>query len=180
MCDDCSSESIYYARYAADDVEMSMSDSCTIMRLLFLLHVLVDCYYSSSSLFHLLAYTDPYVKVNLFHRSKRVAKWRSPVKKHTLVPVFNEPFQFDVFGLETTELAMDVIVMEYDRFSHDQVVGVVHLGSNVTEDMGRTHWDEMIATPNNAISRWHSIIPVNGSGEGGSHSKSRLTSSSSS
>ena len=104
--------------------------------------------------------TDPYVKVNLFHRGKRVAKWRSPIKKHTLVPVFNEPFQFDIYSLETTELSMDIVVMDYDRFSHDQVVGVVHLGSKVTDEMGRTHWDEMVSTPNSAISRWHSILPI--------------------
>ena len=104
--------------------------------------------------------SDPYVKVNLFHGTKRVAKWRSPIKKHTLVPVFNEPFQFDIFSLETTELSMDIVVMDYDRFSHDQVVGVVHLGSKVSDEMGRTHWDEMISTPNSAISRWHSILPI--------------------
>ena len=98
--------------------------------------------------------------MNLFHRGKRVAKWRSPVKKHTLVPVFNEPFQFDIYSLDTTELSMDIIVMDYDRFSRDEVVGIVHLGSMVADEMGKTHWDEMIATPNNAISRWHSIMPV--------------------
>lgn len=98
--------------------------------------------------------------MNLFHRGKRVAKWRSPVKKHTLVPVFNEPFQFDIYSLDTTELSMDIIVMDYDRFSRDEVVGIVHLGSMVADEIGKTHWDEMIATPNNAISRWHSIMPV--------------------
>lgn len=119
-------------------------------------------------------HADPYVKVNLFHRGKRVAKWRSPVKKHTLVPVFNEPFQFDIYSLETTELSMDIIVMDYDRFSHDQVVGIVRLGSKVADEMGKTHWDEMIATPNSAISRWHSIVPM--TAEESSATRSRIKS----
>ena len=121
---------------------------------------------------HIYCFTDPYVKVNLFHRGKRVAKWRSPIKKHTLVPVFNEPFQFDIYSLETTELSMDIIVMDYDRFSHDQVVGIVRLGTTVLDEMGKTHWDEMLATPNSAISRWHSIVPLK-EGEG---SRSRIQS----
>ena len=37
--------------------------------------------------------TDPYVKVYILHKGKKHDKWKSTIKRNTLLPIFNEPFQ---------------------------------------------------------------------------------------
>ena len=50
--------------------------------------------------------------------------------------------------------------MDYDRFSKDEIVGVVRVGSHVEEEAGRLHWEEVISSPDQSVSRWHTIMPV--------------------
>ena len=102
--------------------------------------------------------SDPYVKVYLIYNGKRLGKWKTKVKKNTLVPVFNESFQFLVPGLNMKNLMLQVVVMDYDRFSRNDHVGIVDLGSDVSNESGQNHWEEIINNPREAISHWHSIL----------------------
>ena len=104
--------------------------------------------------------TDPYVKVYILHKGKKHDKWKSTVKRNTLLPIFNEPFQFEISNLNVLDLSLEIVVMDYDRFSSDDVVGQVLVGPNAKEEMGRTHWEELISNPNQPISRWHAIYPT--------------------
>ena len=104
--------------------------------------------------------TDPYVKVYLVYRGKRVSKWKSSVKKNTLVATFNEPFQFDLEKKDINHVELEVVVMDYDRFSRNDLIGTVLLGANVDHQSGQSHWTDMVATPQQRISRWHSIKPT--------------------
>ena len=104
--------------------------------------------------------TDPYVKVYILHKDKKHDKWKSTVKRNTLLPIFNEPFQFDISNLNVLDLSLEFVVMDYDRFSKDDVVGQVLVGPNAKEEMGQTHWEELISNPNQPISRWHAIYPA--------------------
>ena len=104
--------------------------------------------------------TDPYVKVYLVYQGKRVSKWKSSVKKNTLVATFNEPFQFDLEKKDINHVELEVVIMDYDRFSRNDLIGTVLLGANVNHQSGQSHWTEMIATPQQRISRWHSIKPT--------------------
>ena len=61
--------------------------------------------------------TDPYVKVYLLYRGKRVSKWKSSVKKNTLVATFNEPFQFSIESKDINDVKLEFVIMDYDRFS---------------------------------------------------------------
>ena len=97
--------------------------------------------------------------MHLFHKGKNVHKWKSSVKKHTLAPIFNEQFQFNIYNMDLKDLQLDFIIMDYDRFSHDDFVGRVQVGPSVSDEMGRTHWDEMVTASNQPISRWHPISP---------------------
>ena len=104
--------------------------------------------------------TDPYVKVYLIYRGKRVSKWKSSVKKNTLVATFNEPFQFSIESKDINNVGLEVVIMDYDRFSRNDLIGTVLLGANVDHQSGFSHWTDMVATPEQGISRWHSIKPT--------------------
>ena len=103
-------------------------------------------------------HADPYVKVYLIYKGKRLGKWKTKVKKNTLVPVFNESFQFLIPGLNMKDLMLQVVVMDYDRFSRNDHVGIVDLGCDVSNDSGRNHWIEIISNPKEPISHWHPIL----------------------
>ena len=100
---------------------------------------------------------DPYVKLRLYDDNKVICKWKSSIKRNTLVPIYNETFQFDIHGRDIEILSMEVLVMDYDRFSRDDIMGVLMLGSNVKRHSEARHWKEMILHPNQSISQWHSL-----------------------
>ena len=104
--------------------------------------------------------TDPYVKVYLVYQGRRVVKWKSTVKRNTLVAVFNEPFQFDLEKKDINHVGLEIVVMDYDRFTRNDYIGTVLLGANVHHHSGRSHWTDTIGTSQQRIiSRWHSIKP---------------------
>ena len=51
-------------------------------------------------------------------------------------------------------------MMDYDRFSRNDVVGVVYIGEEVPNDTGKQHWDHVMSQPNTSISSWHTILPI--------------------
>lgn len=68
---------------------------------------------------------DPYVKVWLMHKDKRVEKKKTVVMKRCLNPVFNESFPFDVPAHVLRETTIIVTVMDKDKFSRNDVIGKV-------------------------------------------------------
>lgn len=56
-------------------------------------------------------------------------------------------------------ISIEFIIMDYDRFSRDDVVGTVRVGADAIEESCLAHWEEIIASPNHAVSRWHRIVP---------------------
>lgn len=68
---------------------------------------------------------DPYVKVWLMHKDKRVEKKKTVVMKRCLNPVFNESFPFDVPAHILRETTIIITVMDKDKFSRNDVIGKV-------------------------------------------------------
>lgn len=68
---------------------------------------------------------DPYVKVWLMHKDKRVEKKKTVVMKRCLNPVFNESFPFDVPAHVLRETTIIITVMDKDRLSRNDVIGKV-------------------------------------------------------
>lgn len=69
--------------------------------------------------------SDPYVKVWLMHKDKRVEKKKTVVMKRCLNPVFNESFPFDVPAHVLRETTIIITVMDKDRISRNDVIGKV-------------------------------------------------------
>ena len=103
--------------------------------------------------------SDPYVKVYMFHKNRRINKWKTEVKKNTLVPIYNESFQFDMCGMDMRNVRLELWVMDYDWFSRNDKMGVVYVGVNSLQEVGRSHWLEILSSPEHQTSHWHTIIP---------------------
>lgn len=74
---------------------------------------------------HISLSSDPYVKVWLMHKDKRVEKKKTVVMKRCLNPVFNESFPFDVPAHVLRETTIIITVMDKDRLSRNDVIGKV-------------------------------------------------------
>ena len=102
-------------------------------------------------------HADPYVKIRIYHNKKVIHKWRSSVKRKTLIPVFNEPFEFELSGHDIDEIQMEILMMDYDRFSKDDEVGVIRLGFGAEGEAEQRHWKDMLNGSPQVISQWHTI-----------------------
>ena len=90
---------------------------------------------------------------------KRRTKWKTSTKKNTLLPIFNETFVFDVSGMNVRDITMEIAVMDYDRFSRNDIMGTVHIGENVGQETGKAHWAQMMSSARTSVSQWHPIMP---------------------
>ena len=115
------------------------------------------CWYFTHT--HTHTHTDPYVKVYMIYEKKRVNKWKTEVKKNTLVPIYNESFQFDVSGMDIRSVSLEIWIMDYDWFSRNDKMGVVYVGANSPQEVGRSHWLEILNSPEHQTSHWHTVIP---------------------
>ncbi|XP_066556411.1 synaptotagmin-7 isoform X2 [Amia ocellicauda] len=100
--------------------------------------------------------SDPYVKVWLMHKDKRVEKKKTVVLKRCLNPVFNESFPFDVPTERLRETTIIVTVMDKDRLSRNDVIGKIYL-SWKSGPAEVKHWKDMIARPRQAVAQWHQL-----------------------
>ena len=101
---------------------------------------------------------DPYVKIRLFKNGQRNQKWKSTVKRNTLLPIFNESFQFDLRGMHPKQVVLNILLIDNDRFTQGDVVGMVNIGAMVPHDTGRQHWEQIISQPNTSVEGWHPIL----------------------
>ncbi|XP_056280930.1 synaptotagmin-10 isoform X2 [Pseudoliparis swirei] len=100
--------------------------------------------------------SDPYVKVYLICDGRRLKKRKSTTKKSTLNPVYNEAIIFDIPPENVEQVSLSIMVMDYDRVGHNEVIGVCRTGPDV-EGLGRDHWNEMLAYPRKPITHWHAL-----------------------
>ena len=107
---------------------------------------------------------DPYIKIYLLHKGSRQAKWKSSVKKNTLVPIYNEPFQFDITDMNLQDIVLDISVIDFDRLGRNDLMGIIKIGSDVDHTTGQQHWNEMLSSQRTPVSRWHSLDNPNRKG----------------
>ncbi|XP_032361489.1 synaptotagmin-10 isoform X1 [Etheostoma spectabile] len=100
--------------------------------------------------------SDPYVKVYLICDGRRLKKRKTTTKKSTLNPVYNEAIIFDIPPENVEQVCLSIMVMDYDRVGHNEVIGVCRTGPDA-EGLGRDHWNEMLAYPRKPITHWHAL-----------------------
>ncbi|RVE71734.1 hypothetical protein OJAV_G00054990 [Oryzias javanicus] len=100
--------------------------------------------------------SDPYVKVWLMHKDKRVEKKKTVVIKRCLNPVFNESFPFDVPAHVLRETTIVITVMDKDRLSRNDVIGKIYL-SWKSGPAEVKHWKDMLARPRTNVAQWHAL-----------------------
>uniref|UniRef100_A0A3P9KIE4 Synaptotagmin-10 n=1 Tax=Oryzias latipes TaxID=8090 RepID=A0A3P9KIE4_ORYLA len=103
--------------------------------------------------------SDPYVKVYLVCDGRRLKKRKTTTKKSTLNPVFNEAIIFDIPPENVEQVSLSIMVMDYDRVGHNEVIGVCRAGPDAV-GLGRDHWNEMLAYPRKPITHWHALGEV--------------------
>lgn len=62
-----------------------------------------------------LTLADPYVKVYLIWKGRKIKKKKTTVRYNTLFPVFNEALVFDVPEENIREVCLLVKIIDYDR-----------------------------------------------------------------
>ncbi|KAM9825233.1 synaptotagmin-7b isoform 3-T3 [Syngnathus typhle] len=100
--------------------------------------------------------SDPYVKVWLMNKDKRVEKKKTVVMKRCLNPVFNESFPFDVPAHVLRETTIIITVMDKDRLSRNDVIGKIYL-SWKSGPAEVKHWKDMMGHPRTAVAQWHAL-----------------------
>ncbi|KAM4711569.1 synaptotagmin-10 [Anableps anableps] len=100
--------------------------------------------------------SDPYVKVYLICNGRRLKKRKTTTKKSTLNPVYNEAIIFDIPPENVEQVSLSIMVMDYDRVGHNEVIGVCRAGPDAV-GLGRDHWNEMLAYPRKPITHWHAL-----------------------
>lgn len=103
--------------------------------------------------------TDPYVKVYMLHKQRRLDKWKSTTRKNTLAPVFNEPFEFDITGMDVKDVCLEIFIMDHDRFRKNDVIGIVYVGLHGPSDSGTSHFNEVLSSLGQQVTHWHHLIP---------------------
>ncbi|XP_071760883.1 uncharacterized protein syt7a [Centroberyx gerrardi] len=100
--------------------------------------------------------SDPYVKVWLMHKDKRVEKKKTVVMKRCLNPIFNESFPFDVPAHVLRETTIIITVMDKDRLSRNDVIGKIYL-SWKSGPAEVKHWKDMMGRPRTNVAQWHAL-----------------------
>lgn len=103
---------------------------------------------------------DPYIKLNLIYRGQRIVKLKTSRTKdrRTVNPVINEKCDILLSTMNMADIQVDIVMMSYDRFSHNHVIGSVSIGEMVSHESGQMHWNEVMRLKDTACSHWHALI----------------------
>ena len=103
-----------------------------------------------------LCVVDPYVRIWPTVNGKRLDKKKTSIMTKTLNPVYNESFVFSVPADKIKASRVLLQVMDYDKLSKDDVIGVVELGHK-TGQLTSNHWSEMLASKGRPVAHWHKL-----------------------
>ena len=98
--------------------------------------------------------------MNLIYQGQRIFKMKTSCSKERRVvnPVINEGCKVLLCTMNTDDIQIDIVVMSYDRFSHNHVIGSISMGEKVSHESGQMHWKEVMQLKDIACSRWHAVL----------------------
>lgn len=100
---------------------------------------------------------DPYVQIDVFFKDQHQYEWTSSVKNRTASPVYNEPFQFDITGMDINDISLKVTVYDHHKVRKATVIGKAVLGHTSHIQSGRDHWADLIQRCGQPVSYWHTL-----------------------
>lgn len=100
---------------------------------------------------------DPYVKVYLLQRSKRVKKKKTSVRRGSSNPVWNEAVSFNVAADALAHSALEVVVHSHDLLSNPPQLGACIVGPDSRNGAGHEHWDDMVHSMRKSVAMWHAL-----------------------
>lgn len=101
-------------------------------------------------------YSDPFVKVYLRPDSQKKTKRRTSIKKKTLNPEFNEEFIYEIPHHELAKKSLELTVWDKDVGKSNDFIGGITMGMQSSGGV-LSHWYEMLRTPNEIHTRWHTL-----------------------
>ena len=96
----------------------------------------------------------------MMQQDQRLVKWKTTVKRNTLMPVFYESTSIDIGAVDSSNIHFDVLIMDYDRVGRNCILGLVKLGYSVGHASGEKQWQQVLNNPNKTFSTWHCIKPI--------------------
>lgn len=83
-----------------------------------------------NGIFYNYSKSDPYVKVELISKDKRLKKKKTSIKRKNLNPLFNESMLFDLENVKKNVNDVDIIikVIGYNRIGRNEMIGWIGIG----------------------------------------------------
>ncbi|XP_002740330.1 synaptotagmin-7-like [Saccoglossus kowalevskii] len=103
--------------------------------------------------------SDPYVKIWLMYKGRRIEKKKTRIKHRDLNPIFNESFIFNITVDKLMDTTFYVTVMDKDRLSRNETIGGVILGPK-SGPKEEKHWSDMLAKPRVPVAEWHHLKEI--------------------
>ncbi|XP_077999837.1 synaptotagmin-7-like [Glandiceps talaboti] len=100
--------------------------------------------------------SDPYVKIWLMYKGKRVEKKKTQTKYRNLNPVFNESFIFNITVDKLMDTAFHISVIDRDRLGRNDLIGGIIIGPKAGPQETK-HWNDMLSKPRAPIAEWHTL-----------------------
>ncbi|KFM74782.1 Synaptotagmin-12, partial [Stegodyphus mimosarum] len=99
---------------------------------------------------------DPFVKIYLLQKGKKISKKKTSVKKGDRNPVFNEAMIFSVPAAALQNIQLRLTLAEYQAEGKTPAVGHVFVGPHCSGKQ-LSHWNQMISAPRKPIAMWHPL-----------------------
>ncbi|XP_057292798.1 synaptotagmin 1-like [Hydractinia symbiolongicarpus] len=100
--------------------------------------------------------SDPFVKVTMFQRKKKVKTQKTRYIKQTLNPYYNEEFTFKLDAALVPVTDIRFLVLDYDLFGGADVIGQITVGAHSYGPQLR-HWRDMLLSPHRPVACWHML-----------------------
>ncbi|GFR23781.1 synaptotagmin-12 [Trichonephila clavata] len=99
---------------------------------------------------------DPFVKIYLLQKGKKISKKKTSVKKGDRNPVFNEAMIFSVPAGALQNIQLRLTLAEYQIEGKTPAIGHVFVGPHCSGKQ-LSHWNQMISAPRKPIAMWHPL-----------------------
>ena len=102
---------------------------------------------------------DPYVKMKLWHKEKKIDSTKTDTQKNTHDPFFNKTKSFDLPDLDSEGLKNIKLVFKVmdEDIGKDEVMGRLVIGGKICVGTGLNHWNKVMATPSVETEVWHPL-----------------------